>query len=174
MGNRAGDSSRLVWDSPTDPWAGQNIPDALDRVALEACAGGAFFPGIEVPQFIGDVKNYAPTLPVRLREDLAAGMVNAASAVPWQADFYQCRWEGSTDVDTGLENLENMDEDYGWWPAQRPDSVFTDESLENRVPWDKGIPSMDAMVSGWKTRAFVVRSTNDQGKKVYVREKLDT
>ena len=40
----------FVWDSPRDPWARQSLPDALDRVALEACAGGAFFPGIEAPR----------------------------------------------------------------------------------------------------------------------------
>jgi L-lysine epsilon oxidase-like protein len=161
----------FVWDSPDDPWAAQSLPDALDRVALEACAGGAFFPGIEVPRFIGDPKNYAPTLPVRLREDLPAGIVSAASAVPWQADFHDCQWEGARDDETGIEFFEGGEKDYGWWPAQRPDSVFTDKTRQHRVRWAAGIASRSDMVTGWKGLGFVLRSTDAEGKTIYIQKK---
>lgn len=159
----------FVWDSPADPWAGQALPEALDRIALEGCAGGGFFPGIEAPRFMRDAGNYEPSLPVRLKEDLSAGIVNAGSAVPWQADFYDCQWEGTRDGGTGLEAFETQ-EDYGWWPAQRPDSVFTDVTLEHRVSWAQGILDKREMVSAWSTRKFVLRATNQQGRTVYVSE----
>ena len=161
----------FVWDSPNDPWARQNLPDALDRVALEACAGGAFFPGIEIPRFIGDAAHYEPTLPVRLREDLPAGIVNATSAVPWQADFHDCKWEGAKDETTGIEFFEAGERDYGWWPAQRPDSVFTDKTLQRRVPWAAGIESRSDMVTGWKGLGFVLKSSDAAGKTIYIQAK---
>lgn len=163
------DSLEFAWDSPANPWIEQSLPDALDRVALEACAGGGFYPGIEAPRFIRDKKNYESTLPVRLKESLSAGSVNAQSAVPWQADFYACQWETTRDETTGLETLE-AETDYGWWPAQRPDSVFTDPTLATRVPWAQGITSEREMVDGWHSRKFVLRTTNDLGRTVYVLE----
>ena len=163
----------FVWDSPIDPWAGQSLPDALDRVALEACAGGAFFPGIEAPHFIADGNNFESTLPVRLRNTLPAGTVNAASAVPWQADFFQCRWEGGASED-GLEAFLGQDNDYGWWPAQRPDSVFTDPSLETRVKWDAGVGTMDEMVTAWTRLGFVLRSSNARGETIFIQHKPET
>jgi L-Lysine epsilon oxidase N-terminal/L-lysine epsilon oxidase C-terminal domain len=161
----------FAWDSPEDPWATQSLPDALDRVALEACAGGAFFPGIELPRFIADPKNYAPTLPVRLRDDLAAGVVNEASAVPWQADFYDCQWEGARDKQTRIEFFEDGVRDYGWWPAQRPDSVYTDKLLQHRVRWAAGIGSRSSMVTRWKSLGFVLRSSTAEGKAIYIQTK---
>jgi hypothetical protein len=162
----------FVWDSPTDPWAGQSLPDALDRVALEACVGGAFFPGIEAPHFIADGQNYEATLPVRLLSTIPAGTVNAASAVPWQADFFQCRWEGASE--NGLETFAGQDDDYGWWPAQRPDSVFTDTTLETRVKWDAGVGSMNEMVTGWAGLGFVLRSMNARGETIFIQRKPGT
>ena len=167
-------SPDFLWDFPDSPWAKERLPDALDRVALEACAGGAFFPGIEAPRFVQDETNFESTLPVRLRQDLPAGIVNAGAAVPWQADFYACQWEGTRDPATNLESFERGEErektDYGWWPAQRPDSAFTDASLENRESWDKGIASRRQMVSKWHTRRFVLRSSNAEGKTVFILE----
>jgi hypothetical protein len=162
----------FVWDAPRDPWAGQSLPDALDRVALEACAGGAFFPGIEAPAFIADGQNYEATLPVRLLDTIPAGTVNAASAVPWQADFFQCRWEGASEG--GLEAFFGQDNDYGWWPAQRPDSVFTEPNLETRVKWDAGVRSMNQMVKAWTTRGFVLRSSNARGETIFIQRKPET
>jgi hypothetical protein len=168
--NATAASSDFLWDFPDSPWAKERLPDALDRVALEACTGGAFFPGIEVPRFVQDEKQFESTLPVRLKRDLPAGIVNAGSAVPWQADFYDCQWEGSRDATTKLESFERKAKDFGWWPAQRPDSVFTDAALEKRERWAQGIGSKRTMVSRWHTRRFVLRSTNAEGKTVYILE----
>jgi hypothetical protein len=162
----------FVWDSPSDPWARQSLPDALDRVALEACVGGALFPGIEVPRFIADGQHYEPTLPVRLTNTLPAGTVNAAAAVPWQADFFQCRWEGA--LQDGLETFVGQDDDYGWWPAQRPDSVYTSRNLETRVRWDASVLSRNDMVTAWATLGFVLRSSNDRGEPIFIQHKPET
>lgn len=83
-------------------------PDALDRAASEACVGGPFFPGIEMTYTSRDPSLYAE--PHRLRPDLAPGDVTKRMAVPWHADFYECRSR--------------------WWPAQRPDEVITQAEYE--------------------------------------------
>jgi hypothetical protein len=87
--------------------------------------------------------------------------------VPWQADFRDCAWEGARD-DAGIEVFRGAD--YGWWPAQRPDSVFTDATLGTRERWDAGIESKRDMVSAWHTRRFVLRSTDSQGRTIFVVE----
>lgn len=115
-------------------------PAALDRAAGEACVGGPFFPGIEMTYTSRDPGSYAE--PHRLRPDLEPGDVTKRMAVPWQADFYECRTR--------------------WWPAQRPDEVITQTEYEsvlraladeddpdtpralqdlrlNTEPWDRGL-----------------------------------
>ncbi|CAO3401855.1 LodA/GoxA family CTQ-dependent oxidase [Azospirillum palustre] len=81
---------------------GDITPEGLDRAALEACAGGAFYPGIEAGWITRNPASYVamgrldPT-------KFAAGDLTKRMAVPWQADFFECNtW---------------------WWPAQRPDFV---------------------------------------------------
>ncbi|MET3355538.1 UNVERIFIED_ORG: hypothetical protein ABID33_003460 [Xanthobacter viscosus] len=77
-------------------------PEGLDRAALEACAGGAFYPGIEAGWITRNPASYV----AMGRLDPAkfvAGDLTKRMAVPWQADFFECNtW---------------------WWPAQRPDYV---------------------------------------------------
>jgi hypothetical protein len=81
--------------------AGQ--PALLTRTVLDACAGGAFFPGIEMTAIAHLEQAYAEAF--RLSDKLEAGDVTKFMAVPWQADFFECNTH--------------------WWPAQRPDSVIT-------------------------------------------------
>ena len=83
-------------------------PHALDRAAAEACIGGPFFPGIEMTYPSRDPELYVE--PHRLRPDLEPGDITKRMAVPWQADFYECRTR--------------------WWPAQRPDEVITQAEYE--------------------------------------------
>ena len=83
-------------------------PAALDRAALEHCVGGPFFPGIEMTYISRDPSIYDE--PFRLRQDLQPGDVTKRMAVPWQADFYECRTR--------------------WWPAQRPDDTVTEAEYD--------------------------------------------
>ncbi|WP_406233036.1 LodA/GoxA family CTQ-dependent oxidase [Nocardia sp. NBC_01009] len=82
-------------------------PAALERAALEACAGGPFFPGIEMTYTSRDPNMYVE--PHRLRPDLPPGELTKRMALPWQADFYYCQVH--------------------WWPAQRPDEVITEAAF---------------------------------------------
>jgi hypothetical protein len=99
-------------------------PDGLDRAALEACVGGAFYPGIEAGWVMRNGNNYMEKERFRLDHDrLSAGDVSQHMACPWQADFYEC----------------NTD----WWPAQRPDDVLTDEHLLAVAGVDNEIANLD-------------------------------
>ncbi|MGH3615733.1 MAG: LodA/GoxA family CTQ-dependent oxidase, partial [Pseudonocardia sp.] len=91
-----------VPQSPTQLSIGEQ-PHALDRASSEACVGGPFFPGIEMTYTTRDAALYIE--PHRLRPDLAPGDATKRMAVPWHADFYDCRTR--------------------WWPAQRPDEVIS-------------------------------------------------
>jgi L-Lysine epsilon oxidase N-terminal/L-lysine epsilon oxidase C-terminal domain/Iron-containing redox enzyme len=128
--------------------------ELLTRGALEACAGGAFYPGIEMTVIAREPALYSEAF--RISHDLLKpGDITKYMAVPWQADFWECR-------------------DH-WWPAQRPDDVVTEQEFElllkqfteettgsyrqrfeqvlfNRVRWDRGIgpsqrPSLELLLS---------------------------
>ena len=83
----------------TNDWAGvpapqaDVTPDGLDRAALEACVGGAFFPGIEAggldprrPARSSTAPNYAEASGSTTPSS-RPGASRMAMALPWQADF---------------------------------------------------------------------------------------
>jgi L-Lysine epsilon oxidase N-terminal/L-lysine epsilon oxidase C-terminal domain len=87
-------------------------PEGLDRAALDACVGAAFFPGIETSFHIRD--KFAYVEPFRLDENqVKPGDVTRQMSVPWQSDFVDCN-----DGDLPLV----------WWPAQRPIDVRLENS----------------------------------------------
>jgi hypothetical protein len=142
----------------TNDWAGPPAvqaditPDGLDRAALEACAGGSFYPGIEAGGLppsagiskypglgsdsrpIANATHYAEAFRLD-HSSVAAGDITAAMALPWQADFKDC--------------------DDNWWPVPRPDEVIrggTGGSI-----WTAGIAdNLDQMVHNWSQLGFVV------------------
>ena len=151
-------------------------PEGLDRAALEACAGGAFYPGIEGGWLLRNPSVY--TAAFRLSHDrLKPGDLTRHMACPWQADFFECMWH--------------------WWPAQRPDEVLTEEAIRHireiderlqhldpesrearslradrnalwaeREAWTRGLPgeSYDgdlAMVARWAQHGFIVATNQD-------------
>jgi hypothetical protein len=131
----------------------------LDEAALENCSGGAFFPGIE---FSWEMR--APSLfaePFRL--NLAAtsayygeagvpigpGYFSRMQALPWQADFNECRNEGND----------------AWWPTQRPNDCLPSATATQRVPWARAnvkfaggnqVSSNPDMLALWYKFGFVV------------------
>jgi L-lysine epsilon oxidase-like protein/heme oxygenase-like protein len=145
-------------------------PAALDRAALEFCVGLATYPGIEITYTSRDPNMWSA--PCRLRQDLEPGDVTKYMALPWQADFSECRKH--------------------WWPAQRPDDVvpeaeFTDalktydpkldgplgKVLAYREDWARGIakesPGLDNdMVTAWKDFGFIVAMDGPGDQRVYV------
>ena len=149
-------------------------PAALTRAALEPCAGGPFFPGIEISY----ISRFGSLYSEPFRFDAAklkAGDITQRMAVPWQADFYECRVH--------------------WWPAQRPDDVLNEATFRravtdfpaeartsllaqvvtDRIRWDRGVgtrwtspeadppaddlpaaPGDNDMLAKWKSLGFVV------------------
>lgn len=92
------------WSPNARPDGDVHSPASLDRAALEACSGGPFYPGIEGGWVFRNANYFVS--PFRLNADvLKAGDLTKRMALPWQADFFECK--------------DN------WWPAQRPDAVLT-------------------------------------------------
>jgi len=139
------------------------LPDAITRMALEACAGGAFFPGIEAGRIMTEASRFIADDAFRLSpQAVRPGEITAQNAVPWQADFHQCRWEES---DNGRPKR------LGWWPAQRPDDVLK-AADENPVPWARGLKDTgEAMVQHWHRLGFVKRVS--QNPDVFLEDERD-
>ena len=129
------------WVGPPAP--GSTVtPDGLTRAALENGSGGPFFPGIETSFLTRDQYPYVE--PFRLDwTQLHAGDLTRQNAVPWQTDFNDCQFQAPL----------------SWWPAARPDNVFTATS-NNYVAWDRGVKSGADMVNLWSGLGFLVQSGN--------------
>ncbi|MBC2807007.1 iron-containing redox enzyme family protein [Rhizobium ruizarguesonis] len=141
----ADDAEKSVEDGE---YRNPSLPHKLTRNALTACAGGAFFPGIEMTAIAREPSLYCE--PFRIdHQVVSAGDITKYMACPWQADFYECRDD--------------------WWPAQRPDNVITEDQfrqvLENfqidgrdgiekalfsRERWDRGLDRRP-----WPDRAYI-------------------
>ena len=115
-------------------------PEGLDRAALENCIGGAFYPGIEASWNLRDKYDFIK--PFRLsHKNIKAGDITGQMAVPWQADFYDCQQDG----------------ELSWWPAQRPDSVFTEKD-DRMLEWTRDhVGSRMGMVKNWHRLGFVIK-----------------
>lgn len=138
-------------------------PHGLDRAALENCMGGAFFPGIEVSWQIRNAALF--TEPFRIGHDavsqyltpsgtiegtkIGPGHFSRQMAVPWQADFNDCRNEGT----------------YAWWPSARPTDVLPSKTATRREVWARPTTRFEGrnttsthedMVKHWYKFGFVV------------------
>ena len=145
-------------------------PAGLDKAALENCVGGAFHPGIEVGWQIRHKDLYSE--PFRINHNarstyrgeselIRAGHFTRQMGLPWQVDFRDCKGE------------KYDDEIFGWWPAQRPDQVFENESdipISKMRQWhrasagwpvgdkkDPSAPSHEEMISHFFKFGFVVK-----------------
>ena len=134
-------------------------PWGLDRAALEACVGGAFYPGIEAgwqmrhEDLFGApfrIKHGAPSSYLTDTSVVAAGHFSRQMAVPWQADFMDCKIEQSDATTSELRGK------WGWWPAQRPDDV--PGPTAQMLSWTRGSDNSHAwMVANWHKLGFVLR-----------------
>ncbi len=144
----------------------ESLTDKIDRVSMEACVGGPFYPGIETWEIIRDPALWAggPADPFRLNvqdKRLVPGRLTEGNALPWQSDFLDCRWEDNA----------------GWWPAQRPDHVRVDPDSEEMHDWTHGLEGKDQptreptpkdMIRNWDKLGFVLRSQDSEGREVFV------
>ncbi len=126
------------------------MPDALIRTALDACVGAALYPGVEVNGYIMNFpERFVDGDPFRIsHEKVLPGEVTQHNAVPWQADFLLCSWQEKQ----GLLQLQ-----LGWWPAQRPDDVYTSVGANEMVPWARGLgDDFQDMLDKWDLLGVVV------------------
>jgi hypothetical protein len=133
----------------------------LDRAVLENCVGGAFFPGIEFGWQLRNPVLWAEPFRLNLSatsgywgetQPIGPGHFTRQMAVPWHADFNDCRNEG----------------DYGWWPSQRPTDVLSSPTDTQRVDWARPTANQFAsghqksehsdMLANWYKFGFVVQS----------------
>jgi hypothetical protein len=169
IGSELGPSSLL------DPPEAEHLtPHGLDRAALECASGGGFFPGIEVGWLIRQPSVFAEPFRIKhgapspYRGDgeenvtVGAGFFSRQMALPWLADFRDCKAEVHPEK-------SNRPEVWGWWPSQRPDAVL-DPSGE-RVTWHRAtgpggsprkwretrtdIPSYQEMIDNWWKFGFI-------------------
>lgn len=128
------------WKGRPAPPSPDVTPSGLDRAALEACVGVAFYPGLEASWLLRD--HYDFMEPFRLAHTFRQpGDVTKQMAVPWQADFNDCMQDG----------------EYGWWPSHRPDDVFPD-GAKKQVPWTRDlVESREDMVQSWHRLGFVLK-----------------
>jgi hypothetical protein len=181
------------------PTPSQTItPEGLDRAALENCVGGAFYPGIEAGWLTRNSKIFVE--PFRIKHNapsgylgetgivVSAGYFTRQMAVPWQADFRDCKSE-MAERTTVWGQQKGL---WGWWPAQRPDHVFPLDTSEadflndppNPVPWfratrdknqimwpstNKEFPSYEEMVQNWYKFGFVL----EKKRNVFIEDERD-
>lgn len=164
----AGKFDRTGWTFPVPtPVPGPLNASDLDRASLEACAGGGFYPGIELGWIARERKVFAA--PFRFRHPtpggdplgldpatadplaLYPGDATKRMAVPWQADFIKCNTR--------------------WWPAQRPDEVVVDAATLAREPWAKGVNMVNGasvgghmgLVVNWSLLGLVAPAATSPG-----------
>jgi len=120
-------------------------PDALSRFVLDQCVGASFCPGIEAGRRIRDDIYEGQELFRFDRAKLDPGGLTESMALPWQADFIDCAWEQSGGLGNGR----------GWWPAQRPDDVFT--SVGGTMDsWLRGIANVNEFIQDWSKLGVVL------------------
>jgi hypothetical protein len=150
---------------PPPPGPGFITPDGLDRAALENAQGGGFFPGIEVSWQIRNpnlfkepfrIDGNAQSQYIGESGPIGPGHFSRQGAVPWHADFNDCRHEG----------------DYGWWPAQRPDDALPSYGASQRLDWARPNNALsnqqqrtthEDMLANWFKYGFIVQVNDPAG-----------
>jgi hypothetical protein len=122
------------------------VAEGLTRMALEACVGRAFWPGIEVSIRIYDKTIFFADDPFRIANPgpIQPGLLTQGMSLPWQSDFLECNKE---DNHAGFE--------LAWWPAQRPNEVLPDATPTTSQAWSRGITDGADMINRWHLLGIV-------------------
>jgi hypothetical protein len=148
-----------TFDKSAPPNPVEPLPDLLTRTALEACVGASFCPGIEAGRKIRDATIYkAGEVFYFDHSILKPGGLTESMALPWQADFSLCRWEGANSKGRG------------WWPAQRPDHVLLqpNDDTSEMVSWQRGAENPDKLVLNWDKLGVVLETTDPVAGTVFI------
>jgi hypothetical protein len=125
--------------------------DGMTRAALQSTVGQGFFPGIEAGIIAKDPTLYAVPFDFRLDHGQARpGDVTALMALPWQADFMDCRGN--------------------WWPSQRPDIARRMASSADTVAWARGVTSHLQMVHNFPKLGFITAQKDAAGNVVFAED----
>ena len=115
------------WNGIPEPGS-EITAEGMTQAALEQCIGQGFGPGIEAGIILMDHTLYDSSGPFDYRVDhnqISAGFLTALMAVPWQADFRDCKRR--------------------WWPTQRPDKARMSGAPYFKR-WARGIDVYEDMV----------------------------
>jgi hypothetical protein len=138
------------WQGVPQP-ANAVTAEGMTRAALQSTVGRGFFPGIEAGIIAMDRTIYATPFDFRLdHAQMQPGDLTALMAVPWQADFFDCRGD--------------------WWPSQRPDNVRRVATSSEEVPWARGVGSHLEMVHNFPKLGFITAQRDAGGNIVFAEE----
>ncbi|KFE62108.1 LodA/GoxA family CTQ-dependent oxidase [Hyalangium minutum] len=123
----------------------------LDRAALENSVGGPFFPGIDcswlvrLPELYAApfrIKHSGTVFPTTANLAIGPGFFSQQMALPWQADFYQCKKQ-FFDPKSFKKNAFQGDGMYHmWWAAHRPDDVYAKKGDIQMVSWTRALDAV--------------------------------
>ena len=152
--------------APVPPAAPDISPEGLDRAALENAVGGAFYPGIEASWLLRDARVYSEPFRIAAGRDLGdtqtafgrlkigAGFFSQQMALPWHADFMDCKRE-----DHGEPGAPEF---FAWWPGQRPDEVLPSAGAAAMESWVRNlgddVPNDHSGVDGHHQHASMVKN----------------
>ncbi|WP_257459281.1 LodA/GoxA family CTQ-dependent oxidase [Archangium lipolyticum] len=125
--------------------------EGLERAALENSVGGPFFPGIDcswmvrLPELYASpfrIKHSGVAFPNTARLPIGPGFFSQQMALPWQADFFQCKKQffPQAHVKYEGEGMYHM-----WWSAHRPDDVYEKKGDFQMVSWTRTLETVAAV-----------------------------
>ncbi|WPB76050.1 LodA/GoxA family CTQ-dependent oxidase [Archangium violaceum] len=126
-------------------------PGGVDRAALENAVGGPFFPGIDCSWLVRQPELYAApfrikhsgtVFPTTAKLAIGPGFFSQQMALPWQADFYQCKKQFFEPKSFTKDNFQGDGMYHMWWAAHRPDDVYAKKGDIQMVPWTRGLDAV--------------------------------
>ncbi len=117
--------------------------EGLERASVENSVGGPFFPGIDCSWMVRRPELYAAPFRVKhsgvafpdtARLPIGPGFFSQQMALPWQADFFQCKKQffPPEHVKYDGDGMYHM-----WWCAHRPDDVYANKGDFQMVSWTR-------------------------------------
>ncbi|CAG8641004.1 31663_t:CDS:10, partial [Racocetra persica] len=104
----------------------------LNKAALQWSVGGGLHPGIEMTFIAYDKNTFSKKHDFRINtQNIRPGDINAYLALPWQADFYECKTI--------------------WWPAQRPDVTIPEKRIDDIKKYGVRLEYFEDWTRGFET-----------------------
>ncbi|MDC0713772.1 LodA/GoxA family CTQ-dependent oxidase [Stigmatella sp. ncwal1] len=123
----------------------------LDRASMENGVGAPFFPGIDCSWLVRRPELYAApfrihhsgvVFPTTAKLAIGPGFFSQQMALPWQADFYQCKKQFFDPKSFKKNTVEGDGMYHMWWAAHRPDDVYAKKGDIQMVPWTRSLEAV--------------------------------